>query len=44
MALRILCTVHMNYGGNSMKIVVVKPPKFISSIFRLVFGIKKIKE
>ncbi len=27
-----------------MKIVVVKPPKVISSIFRFIFGIKKEKE
>lgn len=28
-------------GGDSMKVVVVKSPKFLGSILRMFFGIKK---
>lgn len=31
----------ISIGGEHMKVVVVKPPKMVSSIFRIIFKIKK---
>ena len=33
--------VQIRFGGHIMKLVVVKSPKFLTKIFRLIFKIKK---